>query len=173
MGYLPEFEGESSFIEGSKTSRSIQTIRVERKPPRQELADKILPESERLMPIARDRILVKEDQDIVAWERLLRQFLHRLATGRAHRTSAVLVWEWATGLDVREEWKKKNSGVYARDLRILNTLLRAYFGDSRISFIDGRKFNKVYDVSASFYLDRKAPHCLSLYLEWKQGLKVR
>lgn len=172
MGYLPEFTGENSFIEGSSATVNIQSKPVT-KPLSEGMAERVLPESQRDMPLLRDKILISEDEDLIAWERLTRAFLFKLATGRPHRISAVIVWEWATGMSVKEEWEKKNSVVYSSDLRYINRVLTAYFGESRPSFIAGRKFNKVYDINKYFYLDRKSPFTMTLYLEWKSGLKVR
>lgn len=122
------------------------------------------------MPSLREQVLVKEDGATIAWERAIRAFLSNLPTQKTHRLSAPLVWEYATGMSVQDEWAKGNAGAYASDMRYINKILKAYFGKSRTTFINGRKFNRVYDVKRHFIVARKAPVSLTLYLEWKRGL---
>lgn len=172
MSYLPKF-GEDSFIEGLTRTNAAHSTRVLRKPASKGLQGRLLPTEERAEINTRDEVLIKEDEDLVEWERQIRAYIYKLPMGREHRTTAVLVWEWATGLSVPEEHKKGNSGVYAADIRKINKLLREYFGKPYASYIHNRKFNQVYRISKHFNVDRKAPFCVGLYLEWRAGVKVR
>lgn len=117
--------------------------------------------------------MIGEDEDLVEWERVVRDYLNQLPNGRHNRVTGILIWEWATGKSTSEAHKKGESTLYLRDIRRINKILRSYFGDSRQTFINGRKFSRVFDMRKGFIVDRKAPHCLSLYLEWKRGAKVR
>lgn len=171
MSYMPDLSDESSvFIEGITRSNATNIKKVKIKKPSERLQDLIIPESKRKMPVERDKILVSEDADLVEWERVLRQFLYKLSSTRENRIAAPLIWEWATGLSIKAIANDpEQNKVYAGDLRKLNRLLRAYFGEPYSTFINNRKFNRAYKVKKNFLVYRKAPHTLSLYLEWRDG----
>lgn len=171
MNYLPDMSDESSvFIEGITRINATNVKKVRRKEPSQRLRDLLISENSRVMPIEREKILVSEDPDLVEWERVLRQYLYKLPSTKENRVAAPLVWEWATGLSITEIAADETQGrIYTGDLRKLNKLLRAYFGKSYSTFINRRKFNRTYRVRKGFLVYRKAPHTMSLYLEWRQG----
>ena len=174
MSYLPDFsEKNDVFVEGVMQSNAAHVTRVRRKPAKSGLSDRLLPTDGRAEVISRDKIFITIDEDLEEWERQTRAYLYLLAKGRKHSTSAALIWEWATGLSVAEEYRKGNSKIYNRDLRRINTILRSYFGDPYATFIDGRKFPRAYRISQWFNVDRKAPFCASLMLLWKDGVKIR
>src|SRR5690606_8920406 len=59
----------------------------------------VLPESERGgMPLTKDKYMVRENPHEVSWEREVRKFLVRLSPNHGHRISAVMVYEWVTGI---------------------------------------------------------------------------
>ena len=172
MSYVPDLSDESSvFIEGIIRSNSTKVKKIKVNPPSERLQDLIIPENKRVMPEYRDQILVNEDPDLVEWERVLRQYLYKMPSTKENRVSAPLIWEWATGLKIKDIANNPNQNkIYVGDLRKLNKLLRAYFGEPYSSFINNRKFNRVYKVRKSFLVYRKTPHTLSLYLEWREGV---
>lgn len=169
MNYLPDFSNEEKvFVEGLTRSNAAHSTRVQRKPPSPELRNRLLPPDQREPVVSREAVLMREDEDLVEWEVQTRAYLEALASGRKHRTSAPLIWEWATGQSIAELHAEGNRTAYAKDLRRINTILKAYFGEAKPSFINGRKFNRVYRISQHFLVKRKAPFCLSLFLEWRE-----
>lgn len=174
MSYLPDFsDKDNTFIEGTLRENGAYIYKVETKESKSDTKTRILPKNERARIDTREEVLIKEDEDLLEWELVLRAYLYKLPKGRKHRVAAGLIWEWATGLSITEEYERGNSRAYLRDTKILNRLLAKYFGKSRITWINGRKFSKVYDVGKSFVLDRKAPVTLTHYLMWKQGATIR
>ena len=166
MGFMPEFsEEDTKIMRGANAAATSAAGEA-----RSSLADRLLPPEERVTRgFSKDQVLIAEDEDLREWERVLRAYLHRLPRGRKHRTTAILVWEWATGRQTTDVKR----GELLSDTRRLNKLLASYFGKPRQTFIDGRKFTRVYDIGQNFVVDRKAPHCLELYLAWQKGATVR
>jgi hypothetical protein len=144
---------------------------------RQERLDQlVLPDDERgKMPFTKDKFLVKENPQLVFWERELRKFLRRLSPEHSHRVSAVMVFEWATGLSVVDlEATVKNGTVEGKatwrtDLRKLNDLLKYYFGTPGMTYIAGRKVPRAYTVRKGYYITRHRPRSLTLYAEYCEG----
>jgi hypothetical protein len=79
-----------------------------------------------------------------------------------------MIWSYATGInDVAPD-----DAGFRRDLRKIRKVLRTYFGNSYQSTIRGVKAKEVFRVRRGFLVYRKAPVTMTLYLEWKKGLKT-
>jgi hypothetical protein len=137
-----------------------------------------LPDEERgRMPFTKEKFLVKENPHLVDWEREVRKFLRNLSPEHEHRVSAVMIFEWATGLEVKElaetttefESGKPN---WRSDLRKLNSILSFYFGKPYTTWIMGRKVGKAYKVKKGYYITRHRPKTLTLYAEYAEGVLV-
>lgn len=116
------------------------------------------------MPFTKDKFLVREDPNLVAWEREVRKFLRNLSPEHGHRVSAVMVYEWATGRNVA---KMVEAGESANaDLRKINKILRHYFGKPYSTWIMGRKVPNCYRVDKGYYIKRHRPMTLTLYAEY-------
>lgn len=128
----------------------------------------IVPDSERgRMPYTKDKYLVKENPHLVEWEREVRKFLRNLSPQHGHRVSAVMVYEWATGINVQE---LINGGGNPRpDLMKINKVLRHYFGKPYMTYIMGRKVPNCYRVRPGYYIKRHRPMTLTLYAEYAEG----
>lgn len=116
------------------------------------------------MPFTQDKYLVKENPHLVAWERETRKFLRNLVPKHGHRVSAVMVYEWATGLRVADVVAA--GGTCTPDLRKINQCLRYYFGKSYSTWIMGRKVPNCYKVRPGYYIKRHRPMTLTLYSEY-------
>ena len=128
----------------------------------------VLPDEERMkMPFTQDRYLVKENPHLVAWEREVRKFERRLSPDHSHRISAVMIYEWATGIRIAD--LMADGGSAAPDLRKLNKILRFYFGKPYMTYIMGRKVLNCYRVRGGYYIKRHRPMTLTLYAEWCEG----
>lgn len=172
MTYLPDFSKEDSvFIEGLMRTNAAHSTRVKRKPSKSGLEQRLIPLNQREKIVSRDTVYITEDDDLVEWELQVRAYLGKLAKGRKHSVAAPLIWEWATGRSVAEEHAAGNRTAYTKDLRRINTILRSYFHKPYATYINGRKFPRAYRVSKHFIVTRKAPHCVSLNLQWKDGVK--
>ena len=127
------------------------------------------------MPLTKDKYLVRENPHLVAWEREVRKFLRRLSPEHGHRVSASMIYEWATGLMVRdlvaEERSRAEPGkqTYRTDLRKINQVLAWYFGKPYMTWIAGRKVPKAYRVRPGYYIRRHRPMTLTLYAEYIEG----
>jgi hypothetical protein len=147
---------------------------------RNRLEQLVLPDEMRpSMPLTKDKFLVKEDPQLVLWEREMRKFLRNLSPEHGHRVSAVMVYEWATGLSIveleRELLAVEGGGgraAWKSDLRRLNKLLRHYFGKPYMTWIAGRKVPKAYQVPQGYYITRHRPMTLVLYAEYCEGTLV-
>ena len=70
----------------------------------------VLPDEMRAkMPFTKDKYLVKENPQLVAWEREVRKFLRQLSPQHGHRVAAVMVYEWATGLNLQEVMEEEKN----------------------------------------------------------------
>src|SRR5690606_19728843 len=97
-----------------------------------------------------------------------------------HRVTAHMVYEWATGIDLRElqiaegidpDHPGRGSAPYgsaSMHLRHINKILFEYFGKPYKTTIAGREVGKAYKVRASFYVHLKRPACLTLWPEWDE-----
>ena len=118
------------------------------------------------MPFTKDKFLVRENPEIVQWEREVRKFLRRLSPEHGHRVSAVMVYEWATGISVSDLVAEGGSTT---DLKRINKVLRFYFGKSYMTYICGRKVPNAFRVRPGYYITRHRPMTLTLYAEYCEG----
>lgn len=132
------------------------------------VAQLTLPLEERgKMPLTKDKYMVKENPHLVAWEREVRQFLRKLSPRHGHRVSAVMIYEWATGIKVADLME---AGTLPNgDLRKINQILEHHFGKSYQTYIAGRKVAKAYRIPQGWYVKRHRPVTLTLYAEWLAG----
>lgn len=114
------------FIEGLARTNAGAITKVRRKQPSERLTDLIqLPEN-RNIPDTKEYVLLNEDEELLQWERVVRSFLHALASTRDHRVTPHMVWVYATGInDVASD-----DVGYRRDLRKIRKVMRHYFGVS-------------------------------------------
>jgi hypothetical protein len=129
----------------------------------------VLPDEERgRMPFTKDKYVVRENPQLVQWERETRKFLRNLSPAHGHRISAVMVYEWATGILVKELLEQ--GGTASPDLRKINQCLRHYFGKPYQTYIGGRKVPRAYKVKSGYYIRRHRPMTITLYLEYSEGV---
>jgi hypothetical protein len=130
-----------------------------------ELDQLILSDEERAkLPETKDKYLVRENPNLVQWERETRKFLRRLNPAHGHRVSAAMVYEWATGINIAELYAR--GGSAASHLRNINKVLGHYFGKPYMTYILGRKVPKAYRVPPGWYVTRHRPMTLTLFHEW-------
>jgi hypothetical protein len=137
----------------------------------------VLPDEMRpKMPVTKDKFLIRENPHLVQWERETRKFLRNLSPDHGHRVSAVMVYEWATGVRIadimqiapgrmppgRQSWRS--------DLRKINRVLEYYFGKPYMTWICGRKVPKAYRVKPGYYIRRHRPLTLTLWAEYVEGV---
>lgn len=119
------------------------------------------------MPFTKDKYLVKENPDLVMWERETRKFLRQLSPSHGHRVSAAMIYEWATGFRVADLMAEGGSTV---DLKRINKILRFYFGKSYMTYIMGKKVPNCFRVKPGYYITRHRPMTLTLYAEYCEGV---
>lgn len=136
----------------------------------------VLPDDMRSkMPFTKEKYLVKEHPLWVFWERETRKFLRRLSPDHGHRVSAVMVYEWATGLQVAELERQLKDGelegkaYWRTDTRFINKVLRYYFGKPYSTWIAGKKVPNAYKVRPGYYITRHRPNTLELYAQYCEG----
>lgn len=120
------------------------------------------------MPLTQEKYMVKENEALVRWERETRAFLRNLSVRHAHRISAVMVFEWVTGINV-DELMAEGGGT--QDMRKINQILKFYFGKPYMTYICGRKVPRAYRVPIGYYINRHRPMTLTLWKEYVEGLK--
>lgn len=136
----------------------------------------VLPDEMRAkMPVTKDKYLVKENPHLVQWERECRKFLRNLSPEHGHRVSAVMIYEWATGIlmvDVMADSAPLQPGRqnWRSDLRKINKVLEFYFGKPYMTYICGRKVPKAYRVRPGYYIRRHRPMTLTLWAEYVEGV---
>jgi hypothetical protein len=129
----------------------------------------VLPDEDRgRMPFTKDKYVVRENPQLVQWERETRKFLRNLSPAHGHRISAVMIYEWATGISVKELLEQ--GGTASPDLRKINQCLRHYFGKPYQTYIGGRKVPRAYKVKSGYYIRRHRPMTITLYLEYNEGV---
>lgn len=134
----------------------------------------VLPDEMRArMPFTKDKYLVREDPQLVAWEREVRKFLRRLSPDHRHRVAAVMIYEWATGILVADLMAQEQEGTLERttwraDLRQLNRILRFYFDKPYMTYIMGKKVPNCFNVKPGYLIKRHRPMTLTLYNEYLQ-----
>lgn len=119
------------------------------------------------MPFTKDKYIVKENEDLVMWEREVRKFLRRLSPSHGHRVSAAMIYEWATGVLVSDLIAEGGSTT---DLKRINRILRFYFDKPYMTYIMGRKVPNAYRVKPGFLITRRRPMTLTLYAEYAEGV---
>lgn len=135
----------------------------------------VLPDEMRAkMPFTKDKYLVKENPQLVSWEREVRKFLRNLSPEHGHRVAAAMIYEWATGLRLADVMEAEQAGAAGKtswraDLRKLNKILEFYFGKPYMTYIMGRKVPKAYRVKPGYYIRRHRPMTLTLYAEYTEG----
>jgi len=128
------------------------------------------------MPLTKSKYIVRENPHLIQWEREVRKFLRRLSPDHEHRISAVMIYEWATGIRITELMElekaspKKNHTTWRADLRKLNKILAYYFGKPYSTWIAGKKVPKAYRVKQNFLITRKRPMSLTLWTEFTSGV---
>ena len=130
------------------------------------------------MPYTKEKFLVRENPHLVQWEREVRKFLRNLSPDHGHRVSAVMIYEWATGIRIAEIMKEethrnapgRSHTTWRSDLRKINKVLEFYFGKPYMTYIMGRKVPKAYRVRPGYYIRRHRPMTLSLYAEYCEGV---
>lgn len=130
------------------------------------------------MPLTKSKYIVRENPHLVQWEREVRKFLRKLSPDHEHRVSAVMIYEWATGITIRElmaiEKRKTEPGkahtTWRGDLRKLNKILAFYFGKPYMTYIAGRKVPKAYKVRTGYLITRHRPMTLTLWTEYTEGV---
>jgi hypothetical protein len=137
----------------------------------------VLPDEMRArMPLTKDKFLVKENPHLVSWEREVRKFLRKLSPEHGHRVSAVMIYEWATGIRVADIMQHKidkrwpGQQTWRSDLRKINQILKFYFGKPYMTYICGKKVNKAYRVRPGYYIRRHRPMTLTLWAEYTEGV---
>jgi hypothetical protein len=130
------------------------------------------------MPLTKDQYLVRENPDLVLWERETRKFLRLLTPQHEHRVAAVMIYEWATGLPITEHMRlekeierKSGETTWRADIRKINKVLEFYFGKPYMTWIAGRKVAKAYKVREGYYIFRHRPMTLTLWVDYKAGIK--
>lgn len=135
----------------------------------------VLPDEMRArMPFTKDKFLVRENPQLVQWERETRKFLRRLSPEHGHRVAAVMVYEWATGIKISDSIELEKQGhpgksSWRSDLRKINQVLRFYYGKPYMTYIMGRKVPRAYRVKPGYFIRRHRPMTLTLYAEYMEG----
>lgn len=119
------------------------------------------------MPLTKDKYVVKENPQLVQWERETRKFLRKLSTAQGHRVSAVMIYEWATGINVAE--LQEAGGSANSDLRKINQIMRHYFDKGYMTWIGGRKVANAYKIPVGWRVKRHRPLTLTLWVEYQEG----
>ena len=148
----------------------------------------VVPEDERgPMPFTKEELMVNENPMRIEWERQVRKFVKRLPQHTSHRITAVMIYEWATNIKVKDleaadqaarvSATKKggvrnvrtNMGNLNVHLRHINWVLQQYFGKPYKTKIAGREVGRAYTVRAEFRVEKKKPACIALLPEWQEG----
>lgn len=131
----------------------------------------ILKDDERAkLPETKEKYIIKENPHLVQWERETRKFLVKLNPKHGHRVTGSMIYEWATGINIKELYDR--GGNANRDLRKINRILEFYFGKPYMTYMMGRKVPKAYKVPPGFYIKRHRPMTLSLYHEYSNKTLV-
>ena len=144
--------------------------------------DLVLPvEARGRMPLTKEQYLVNENPAKVEWERHIRVFLSRLNTRQqGHRITAAMIFEWTTGRTIKEIAEAEGAdkadgrgggkaGSANAHLRIINGILKEYFGTPYKTKIAGREVGRAYRVKQHFSVRYKKPIHLALWPEWDNG----
>ena len=124
-------------------------------------------ESRPKMPLTKDKYLIRENPQLVAWERVTREFLRGLTLATGHRISAAMVYEWATGLKLAD--LNAQNALPNHDLRKINKILRHHFGKPYSTYIMNRKVPNCYRVPPQWQVKTHRPLTNELALEYWEG----
>jgi hypothetical protein len=146
--------------------------------PSERIDSLVLPDEMRAkMPFTKDKYIIRENPHLVQWEREVRKFLRNLSPDHGHRVSAVMIYEWATGIrivDVMADEHRTKEGqahtTWRGDMRKINKVLQFYFGKPYMTYIAGRKVPKAYRVKPGYLIRRHRPLTLTLYAEYVEGV---
>lgn len=139
----------------------------------------VLPDEMRAkMPFTKDKFLIRENPHLVQWEREVRKFERKLSPEHGHRLTAVMIYEWATGIRIVDIMKAESERVepghphttWRGDLRKINKVCEFYFGKPYMTWIMGRKVQKAYRVRPGYYIKYHRPMTLTLYAEYAEGV---
>ena len=70
------------------------------------------------MPFTKDKFLVRENPQLVAWERETRKFLRQLSPEHGHRVAAVMVYDRPDGRKIICLWRR-GVVIYNNDTRLM------------------------------------------------------
>lgn len=132
------------------------------------------------VPLTLESFVVNENPARVEWERHVREFLGQLTENQAHRVTAPMIFEWTTGISIKELAKAEGvdpsawrggaaSGSANMHLRHINWVLKEYFGDPHKTTIAGRAVGKAYAVRKYFRVRLKPPANLTLKPDFEEG----
>jgi len=170
-----EEELKKRFSTEGATKRRLPSVATNA-PAAERLDQLVLPDHMRAkMPLTKDKYLVKENPHLVAWEREVRKFLRNLSPDHGHRVAAVMIYEWATGMrvkDLMESGEKLPPGRqnWRTDLRKITKCLEFYFGKPYMTWICGRKVPNTFRVKPGYYIKRHRPMTLTLWAEYTEGV---
>lgn len=154
-------------FEREKTSKLPSTAREVAQSER--LDQLLLPEGERpKMPYTKDKYVIRENPHLIKWERETRKFLRALPLTSGHRVSAAMIYEWATGILVKDHMEEH--GNPPKDLRAINRILRFHFGKPYSTYIMGRKVPNAYRVPLGWRVKYHRPMTMTLLAEYHQGV---
>lgn len=137
-------------------------------------------ESRGRMPLTQEKYVIAENPQRVTWEREVRQALATLSDKTAHRITAPMIYEWATGISIADLIEAEGlqdasprgggqNGSANAHLRHINWVLAEYFGKPYKTKIAGREVGKAYKVRKGFRVKLKRPANLTLWPEWENG----
>jgi hypothetical protein len=145
----------------------------------------IIPRSQRgRMPLSRSDYSVDENPALVEWEREVRWYIRNLRPStryKGHKINAVMIFETVTGKTIKQIQEEERvdtsqyrggqaNGSANMHLRLINRILKDYFGDPRKTTILGRPVGKAYDVMKGFRVERRKPMCIQLWPEFDAGI---
>ena len=130
--------------------------------------------------MTRAAFIIEENPARVEWERQVRIFLAALSKDAAHRVTAAMIYEWTTGISIKDLVKAEGvdpnawrggaaSGSANMHLRHINWVLKEYFGTPHKTTIAGRPVGKAYAVRQYFRIKHKKPANLTLIPDWENG----
>jgi len=170
-----EIELKERFEKETADKRRLPSVAANA-PASERLGQLVLPDDMRArMPLTKDKYLVKENPHLVEWEREVRKFLRKLSPEHGHRVAAVMIYEWATGVLVKDLMKDLTPLPSGRqnwrsDLRKISKVLEWYFGKPYSTWICGRKVPNTYRVKPGYYIRRHRPMTLTLWAEYQEGV---
>lgn len=129
----------------------------------------VLPVEDRpRMPYTQDRYIIRENPHLITWEREVRKFCRNLNLSTGHRISAVMIFEWATGIRIAD--LVAAGSPPNPELRAINKVLRHYYGKAYSTYIMGRKVPNCYRVPAGYRIKRHRPLTMTLLAEYHEGV---